>query len=470
MRLVIVSILILQSIIYSADMAQVFKNDIPNGFISDKNKRAIVERDIAKKAFLNPDILYYYFSYLAMVENGSSLDSMKMYRAHMRSMENIASHSFMDWLGKEIDSIHDSPADEVIKKKVIKIYKKRRLKNIEALRPPPVPPSADNNKVNFFALKYYQKDQEMKYDQGVDYTAARKKWESENHSELVESITEILTLKNPPQSLRLLAPFQYWPLIANPIHLQKISLADAYLMAYEKKLRIKKRTQYAVGLTYHFKNSISQIDYSISHAAPDSFDISKNFLQTIATGKLIGVQVSRQYFLKPYLEHFSYLRVKLEILQGTAEKPVDDKSIFYRKGEPGSDHYEKATFTHSIVEIDEMLSINLDVLTPILPVYNQLYVEFGLGLGYKKISYSHYYQFYWHLKEYYYKTTFFGRTRLSRDWRYISPYFHNSAISQTFFIFPIVNFGYVTPLKGNSVEFSLSSNHISIGLVQNLWF
>lgn len=147
---------------------KLFANEIPESFKSSTfNER--VSNNLNLISQLSPDLYYYYFKKLESQVNRENPKIIKLYSEELSHLIQSVSEKKNTWIQNLIDSFNSMNVEKYAKIFITNILKEKIISNLNDEINVIGRNKTNQNKINYFFVKYNRSDPELKYDRNTKY-------------------------------------------------------------------------------------------------------------------------------------------------------------------------------------------------------------------------------------------------------------------------------------------------------------
>ncbi len=454
-------LIILSQILFSTDLIEVFKKEIPISFLQQETELNMIRFGLIEKASTDPELIYFYLQYIRLISENTFPDSLILYNNYISVRELETKMRYNDWIQNEVDLIDKAETDYFIKKYVRKVFltntKRKNKDEIAIIQTPPM----NKNLVDYFVVKLYKLDSEMDYDKNIDYSTERKTLEEMTEQKIRGYLVNLGSIQKTHKSSDFKSLFENWFLFTQDDDINDINPYNYIINAYESSLTSDRDIHLQLNLfTSHLKSSL-RFKYNISSPEDDRFSITKKLTSSNTYG-YYGFSFKFRYWLKDFVTPLSYLTFETSLSVGSNfEDSYVGPFDYWIKGEIGSSYFERISFWSIDVSIQDVYSLELKTTMPVFFKPNLLTIETGINFLYQKVKINHTADYYWSIRYSYIEETPWGSYLYWYVDRWDSGLLEESINTDNIEILPVIDVIFETPLKHINITMSLSPGHVA---------
>jgi hypothetical protein len=465
MKALLFSILMIASSLHSQNMELLFSKYIPEIIkINQENYKQVLET-LNRDAMLNPDLLYYRLNYYELRFNKNELDNSKNGFNIIRSLVSQEISKKNNWLNGQIVKVngYTKRSDFVVD---ISAYFESQKSNIVIDSSFTFQTAGgDKNQIDFYSLVYLSENDDLFYDDKVNYETLNISAKELKSIELFNNYSQIkLDDQNFTDAYLKDQIIKYWFLF--PLHDESIEI-DAYeilIQNLENKYMSTKFDTFIIlaGVRYYFLDEVSEF-FIYPAEISEGVQISEVY-NTVG----FTAQAGYRFFLSDSYSILSYINMNINFSISTNAEVNEFDSTIYIKSEVRGLDYTSQYFVLEQPEVStpKVTSIYLRTSIPIFMIGKGFSLEVGVMAG---ISYSSY------------EITYsYNYMSIRVDWDEQNGGYHNrllanysvddrtESLSQTNFrIYPTVDINF---LLINPIIFQLSTGYNLLELKAGLTF
>jgi|GEM_PF-4805436 len=161
---ILISILLFAFLdIYSQSMLKLYKNELPDHLIKDELLKNSIELNLQRNALLNPELIYYTIAFYQQLDtsdfNSAQFDDLKS-----REKKWLIRRS--QWAADVLNDNKMNEKSNQIENSFKKLLTDVKLKENDKAG---IQDNTDKNLSDFYLVKYYNQNPELKYSAGTDY-------------------------------------------------------------------------------------------------------------------------------------------------------------------------------------------------------------------------------------------------------------------------------------------------------------
>jgi len=358
---------------FSQDFLKLFKYHIPENIKIDEVLSNSLDLNLQRNAVLNPELIYLTLKYYQQYD-GSNFDT-KLFET-LKSNERVWITTRTKWAGNTLEKIELTNNREIIGnaevdlKKLIIVVRSKEDDRLIYL-------TYDEKQLrDFYIVKYYNNDPEIKYDKEVDYISVRNQIESEKKQYFIEVKENSEMLSSPEEIVQNVA--NNWYLLYDNPELDASAILIASLIDV---LSDKSRNKYSLFIGSVFVNNSIDFDESINFPGIDH-TVTLNKTASLPQFSLgIGYKL---YFNNKSL-FLSYIDIQFFYSKGYSEK-TSNQSVVYKSTEINGNFTTEELLRN--FDDDFMLSsLNSYNLKLSIPVYENDFFTLEAGFNFSLNSY-----------------------------------------------------------------------------------
>ncbi|HKB87548.1 MAG TPA: hypothetical protein VKD08_15335 [Ignavibacteriaceae bacterium] len=174
---------------FSQDFISVYRDYLPEAVTANKAAAAQIGLSIKAYSDINPELIYYYIKYLDQKLGDTYGDDYFLRNfSDIKKLYEAQKSSALINLGESIKKMTPEPKLANLCLEFIEGYIDY---SIQLHNVPDLDEYTDKNLLNFFMIKFYTLDAELKYNGAIDYTDVRKELEQ-------KKVAEIMDMQNNP--------------------------------------------------------------------------------------------------------------------------------------------------------------------------------------------------------------------------------------------------------------------------------
>lgn len=358
---------------FSQDFLKLFAHHIPENIKIDEVMSNSLDLNLQRNAALNPELIYLTLNYYQQYD-GSKFDTQLF--EMLKSNERIWITTRTKWAANMLEEIELTDNPEIIRnaeidlKKLIIVVRSKEDDRLVVLT------YAEKQLRDFYIVKYYNSDPEMKFDKEVDYISVRSQIESDKKLYFVGVKENPEMLSSPKEIVKNI--INNWYLLYDDPELEA---SDILITSLVDVLSDKSRNIYSLFIGNVFINNTIDFDESIDFPGIDH-TVRLNSTASLPQFSLgIGYKL---YFSNRSL-FLSYVDIQLFYSKGYSEK-TSKQSVVYKNTEVNGNF----TTEESLRNFDDnyiLSSLNSYGLKLSIPMYENDFLTLEAAFTFSLNSY-----------------------------------------------------------------------------------
>ncbi len=382
---------------YSQDLVSLYEDYIPGELTKNVGSRQNIEMNLDYYSEITPNLVYHYIKHLNALYRKKESNPDSNYLNQLRYIRDTYLQKRSSWAGIQIQNIERITDVKLKRSSMEEFYEDlitpTKMNTIKADSP-----EEDNNFSEFFNYLYFSKEK-TSYDKTKNYFSMNQKLLKGYVDQLNQEFDNFDNYNYNKKKDKVKKDIKYWYLIGDESN-NNYRLSTYYL-AYELSVKIFDNsftTKNSVIFSLAFNNFITPLAdinniflYSDKPLPTFTDAISFQFPVNLHYSSKFSAAIGYQIALKPELEIFSYLKMKVGYMPVSAEYQDDSKNR------------ELYSFTYEIISGTEkkmyvykdagITNYNNNIVfagisTPFFYFTKNLYFEIGLDVMARYLNYD----------------------------------------------------------------------------------
>ena len=372
----------------SQTYVDLFSEYLPKEYLKHSNKVEQMEISLTQLSRINPDLIYYYLSYLEYITERKIFSRDSNYYNILQYEVSLSSKYNNEWVDKKLDEVDSIHEPELILGELKSLLDDFRVKEQESPKYS-VKLNVDKNLQKFFSYKSLVKDTTIIYDPNIDYSEAVKVTIENIISSLkLESVSD-QSGKNELDKSSLDFLYQHHIFSKGFCDGYGNSIEFDYLKYLISLIDYSEFKEYA-GIIFSFSLEAIQTGFPSENVSEPYLPFKEYTIkQPDNTLLLYDLSVGYRIKFKEFKGAFSYLDVNIGLGYGNkkdknnVETQKIDKYVFKWEGQPGNfTLLFNGTINSISWEIKNFSSFSSSVNLPVYYLNKNLFFEIGLQYKY----------------------------------------------------------------------------------------
>ena len=372
MKLIPVILIFLSAVCFPQNLVSIFKDYLPPEVSSNKTFSNQISAALKGYSDRNPDLIYYYINFLNE-KLGEYADGDYFLNTFPKIRKDYLS-KFNNWVVKLQKEIIDRNADKSLTRLCIDFLDDYYNEDLKSEVIPDLKSRTDENLKDFFVVKFYLQDKEMRYNPDEDYQMGRMKIEQQKLSTLDEMIKHPETYSK--SDLKNI--IRKWYMFDNYRNDRNADLAVAIIKILKYYYSNANRfSTFEIGVGYSFEANymfMTKNSYGTSLYSPTQ--VERKF-----TMNSIVLSLKYKIKLSEYLGAFNFFNVRLSAGYGLINSEfTGEKYGFWNTGVDGiSNRSEIFEFFSNNIKLKNAEFVDADLSIPFF--YITEFISLNLGAG-----------------------------------------------------------------------------------------
>ncbi len=372
---------------FAQNMGIIFKDYLPSAITKNKNFYDQAAGPITEFAKIHPDMIYFFIENLKAKFDTVTGD--KYFSENFWKIKDIYASHFNAWLFQLEAEVKNEEIDDKLKNFCLDYLSDYEIRTKKVI-PMDLSEKKDSNLSNFFIVKYYSQDKNIKYDETENYYKKRIELEKER-SKLFNDM-----LNNPAkyekEDLRNVI-FQ-WN-IFDDLDLNNQNIKASFIITQvlrEYYLNKHLFSNWTLGIGYSYQHDYYTRSGSV-------YETSKfgNDNQTFYKIHPFRLSINYKQFLSKYIGMLSYLNLEVVAGFGIDNNLYQLEDLAYRntKVDGVSNRVTIFGFYKNEAKIKDYEFIELNLTTPLIFIGQTMSIDGGIGLSVFQTNYEITYDYYY---------------------------------------------------------------------------